>query len=42
MDAPIIAIVMLIAFILLGMLATAFGADSRDGFSEDTHPGLTV
>lgn len=42
MDTPIIALAMLFAFLLLGILASAFGADSRDGFSEDSHPGLTV
>lgn len=42
MDTPIIALAMLFVFLLLGILASAFGADSRDGFSEDAHPGLTV
>ena len=42
METPVIALGMLIVFVLLGMLAAAFGTDSRDGFTEEGHPGLTL
>jgi hypothetical protein len=35
MESPMLWVILTIAFLFLGLLALGFGADSREGFSEN-------
>jgi hypothetical protein len=41
MEAPILILVYVLGLVVLDLLAVTLGAESRDGFSDDTvRPGL--